>query len=150
MRGFKYTLIALCIVLLNFSGFGQNLSSIVEASLRKPLNLITGPATQVVDFSIEDKTYVVVIADLSFNKTVSNPFGNKNRNNKRTSKKEIEQAIKNTFKRLENTPYSKRRVIYLILFDKELFGREENRTLRRFVFKAKFNNGRLQKVECLK
>ncbi len=126
----------------------SELSTFVENSLRRPLNLVTGPATQVVDFEMGGKTYVIVVADLSFNKNLT-PF-NKNKNiEERTSEKEIAQAVKNTFMKIQNTKYKTKKEIYIIIFDKKLFGRTDNKTLRKFIYKAEFRKGKLVKVSKL-
>ncbi len=148
MRNFKTILSFLIILFTPFFANSSELSTFVEVSLRRPLNLVTGPATQVVDFEMDGKTYVIVVADLSFNKNVS-PFGNKKERNERTSEKEITQAVKNTFVKLQNTKYKTKNEIYIIVFDKKLFGRTDNRTLRKFIYKGEFKKGKLISVSKL-
>ena len=149
MTNFEKYLIA---VLLTFTTFfianASDISVFVENSLRKPLNLVTGPATQVVDFEMDGKTYVIVVADLSFNKNLS-PFDKKKNSDERTSEKEIAQAVKNTFAKLQNTKYKTKREIYIIVFDKKLFGRTDNKTLRKFIYKGVFKKGKLIEVSKL-
>ena len=149
MKNFKKAIFSLFIIFIfQFYGECSELSTFVESSLRKPLNLITGPATQVVDFDCDGKTFVVVIADLSFNKNLS-PFGNTKAKNERTSEKEIEKAVKNTFLKIQNTKFKMRKEIIIVVIDKKLFGRTNNKTLREFMFSGKFQRGKLIKVTKL-
>ncbi len=147
MKSFKKRLLLVlitCFIILPL--YSSELSTFVEGSLRKPLNMISGPATQVVDFQLNGITYVIVISDLSFNKTIT-PFNNKHKENERTSKKEIVRAVKNTFMKIQNTRFKTRKVIYIIIFDKKLFGRTDNKTLRKFIFKAEYKNGKLTDIK---
>ncbi|BBB33154.1 hypothetical protein TTHT_1676 [Thermotomaculum hydrothermale] len=149
MKNFKKTILFLLTILLTTPiAHSSELSAYVEATLRKPLNLVVGPATQVVDFEMDGKTYVIVIADLSFNKNIT-PFNTKKKKLNRTSEKEITQAVKNTFIKLQNTKYKTKNEIVIIIFDKKLFGRTDNKTLRKFIFKGEFNKGRLVRVSRL-
>ncbi|GEM_PF-2578063 len=150
MKDFKKYLLAIFILAVSLSAKTSDLSTIVEGSLRKPLNLVTGPATQVVDFELDGKTIVIVVADLSFNKTLGNPFAKNEKTEERTSEKEVEKAVKNTFVKLQNTKFRRKNEIYIIIFDKKLFGRTDNKTLRKFVYKGIFKKGKLLRVEKLK
>ncbi len=148
MKSFKKILISLILMLVIPSlAESSELSQIVETTLRKPLNLVSGPATQVVDFKMGDKIYIVVIADLSFNKNIT-PFGKKTNNN-RTSEKEVTLAVKTAFNKLQSRKFKKVKEIFIIVFDKKLFGRTNNKTLRKFIYKGEFNKGQLVKVAKL-
>ncbi len=152
MKGFKNGLkfLAIAIFLTSASPiFAFKLSAFFEKQLRRPLNLIVGPATQVVDFRIGEITYIVLISDLSFSKNISNPFGNE-KNEQRTSEKAIEKAVYSAFKQFEKTVKTQTRPIYLIIFDKQLFGNINTKTVRKFIFKAEFRNGKLLSLKKLK
>ena len=152
MKGFKKGLFLLAILLFITQPsplFAAKLSAFFEKQLRRPLNLIVGPATQVVDFKIGDITYVVLISDLSFSKNMSNPFGNENAE-ERTSEKTIEKAVYSAFKQLEKTVKTQTKPIYLIICDKQLFGTVNSKTIRKFIFKAEFRNGKFMSLKKLK
>ncbi len=149
MTNFKKQFIPIIFLMsIILSANASELSTFVENSLRRPLNLVTGPATQVVDFEMDGKTYVIVVADLSFNKNIT-PFNKKKLIDERTSEKEIAQAVRNTFIKIQNTKYRRKKEIYIIIFDKKLFGRTDNKTLRKFIYKAEFRKGKLTKVTKL-
>ena len=147
MKSFKLAIILTIITFFAITPlYSSDLSTFVEGSLRKPLNMISGPATQVVDFQLNGITYVIVISDLSFNKTIT-PFNNKQKENERTSKEEIVRAVRNTFVKIQNTRFKTRKVIYIIIFDKKLFGRTNNKTLRKFMFKGEYHRGKLVNIK---